>query len=158
MRYDGGHKLDARLVATLEPRVELVPICPEVEAGLGVPRAAIELVTSATPGRPGPDEIVAVTASGLDVTAMLRSAAERLVRQAVDERLSGFVLKSRSPSCGIDTVPIRAAGSARVGSGVFVTALRDLLPKLPIEDEVRLADPVVLHAFFERVFEYHAGH
>lgn len=150
VRYDGRDKHDPAVVAALANFFTLVPLCPEVEAGFGVPREPMDLVSSAAGAT---RRLSAITRSGRDLTAPLEETSERLARQASEMRLSGFVLKSRSPSCGIGTVPIYDASGARVstGSGLFASTLGRLLPSLPVEDELRLADASVLESFVERV-------
>src|SRR5262245_241287 len=87
VRYDGGHKRDACLVDTLGPFVEWVPVCPEVEVGLGVPRPAIRLVGSAVT----PSLVVATT--GADLTVQMQRFASRRVAELKELSLHGYVLK-----------------------------------------------------------------
>jgi uncharacterized protein YbbK (DUF523 family) len=153
VRYDGRDKREPHLLEALRGSIELVPFCPEVEAGFGVPREPMHLVTADSNGSSA--AIAVLTESGANVTKRLERASARLARAAIDMRLSGFVLKSRSPSCGITDVPIVADGSAtEFGSGVFVMALKHALPQLPMEDELRLADPGTLDSFLNRVRRY----
>lgn len=154
VRYDGGDKRQPAIVEALERAFTLVPVCPEIEAGLGVPREPMDLVLRPSAG--GELRPKAVTRSGFDLTSAVEETSARLVRQASAERLAGFVLKSRSPSCGIGTTPIYDASGAAVsmGSGLFASAIARELAALPIEDEIRLADPVTLERFVERVLAY----
>lgn len=150
VRYDGGHKRDAYVVETLGKHFELVPFCPEVAIGLGVPRPPIRLVRA---GR-------GVHARGvedpaLDVTARLAGYAARVAPKLA--RVSGYILKSRSPSCGLQGVPVHDARGKPVarGAGVYAGTLARLLPELPFEEEDGLADPERRANFLERVFVYH---
>lgn len=149
VRWDGGHKRDRFLVDTLSRHVEWVPFCPEVDAGFGTPREPIRLVSSAA-------GVIATTRSGDDVTAPLARAAARLMRQAESADLSGFVLKSKSPSCGLERVKIYAprGTSSTPGRGLFASALAARLPLLPVEEEGRLSDPRLRENFVERIFAY----
>lgn len=152
VRYDGQHKRDPFLTETLDPFVEWVPVCPELELGLGVPREPIRLV-----GRPGAPRLVAER-SGADHTAAMRAFAEARVAALAREDLAGWITKKDSPSCGMERVrvhPARGGGPPRrEGVGAFVRVLRERLPLLPIEEEGRLHDPALRESFVERVFAY----
>lgn len=145
VRYDGAHKHDAT-VAALAREFELVPVCPEVGIGLGVPRPPLQLEGDLAAPR-----AVGVTLRSLDVTDALRDFGTRAAIELSD--LRGFVFKSRSPSCGLDSTPVhRADGSVRAGgTGLFALALMAALPHLPVEENDRLADPQRLADFLRRV-------
>ncbi len=150
VRYDGGHKRDSFLVEVFGRFVEWVPVCPEVEAGFGVPREAMRLV-----GDPRRPRLVTVH-SARDRTAELARFSEERVRQLEALDLSGFVFKQDSPSCGIERVPIvdRAGRSSRSSVGLFARAFMAHFPLIPVEEEGRLCDPVLREHFIERVFCY----
>ncbi|MBI4577764.1 MAG: DUF523 domain-containing protein [Planctomycetes bacterium] len=136
VRHDGRHRLDPVVDAELGRVFAWVPVCPEVEAGLGTPREPMHLE-----GDPGSPRLV-VTRTGEDLgPAFGRWAAVRLSALA-HVGLSGFVLKRGSPSCGIDDPP---------GAGLFALALRRRFPDLPMEQEDRLADAKVRNEFIRRV-------
>src|SRR5689334_22192908 len=100
VRYDGGHKLDHFLSGSLGCFVEWVPVCPEVEVGMSVPRESVRLVGAASAPRMLADR------SGKDWTdAMMRFATVR-TRQLMELELSGYVFKKNSPSCGMERVRI----------------------------------------------------
>jgi len=150
VRYDGGHKRDRFVTDLLAKFVEWVPVCPEVEVGMGTPRPALRLV------REGDDVRMLEIASGRDHTrAMQRYAASR-VRALRGLELCGYVLKKDSPSCGMARVKVYEVDGApkRDGRGVFAGALLDRFPNLPVEDEGRLNDPRLRENFIERVFAY----
>lgn len=151
VRYDGGHKRDALLADTLSRQIEWVPVCPEVEAGLGVPREPMRLEGTAASPR------LVATTSGVDRTAAMHRFSVRRLRELERLDLSGFVLKARSPSCGIGKVPlVNAQGiETREGVGLFAQALIAHFPLLPVEDEDRLHDPQILTDFLKRVSDYH---
>ena len=150
VRFDGGHKRDAFLVDTFGPFVEWVPVCPEVELGLGTPRETLRLVRK--------DDAVRMVQpkSGRDITDAMREFARARVKALADERLAGYVLKKDSPSCGMERVRIYAeSGMAEKGGrGLFAEALIDRFPHLPVEEEGRLSDPRLRENFVERVFAY----
>lgn len=161
VRYDGKHKRDAFVADRLAAFVELVPVCPEVELGLGVPREPIRLELRGAPGAAREVRLVGVQ-SGRDLTVEMRRWAERRVAALAKLDLDGFVLKKDSPSCGMDGVkvwsvrggasrPARASGS---GMGVFAEVLQEKLPLLPVEEEGRLQEDALREAFVERIFAY----
>lgn len=148
VRYDGGHKRDAFLTDILGPLVEWVPVCPEVEIGLGVPRPPIRLVGDPT----APRLVVEKTAE--DLTARMRRWASGRIGELDALGLHGYVLKRGSPSCGLLRVRVYGEDGTpgRVGRGVFAAALTDALPLLPVEEEGRLSDAGIRESFIERVF------
>ena len=148
VRWDGGHKRDAFLVDQLGPFVEWVPVCPEVELGLGVPRETIGLE------RAGDGVRLVAGRSGTDWTAPMRAWAKRRVRELEALELCGYVLKKGSPSCGMERVPIRNARGMpeRRGRGVFAEVLMAAAVTLPVEEEGRLSDPRLRENWIERVF------
>lgn len=151
VRFDGGHKRDAFLVESFGPHIEWVPVCPEVEAGLGVPREAMHLHRV-------DDEVRLVgTKTGRDHTEALRHQATRRIAALKEGDLCGYVLKKNSPSCGLERVKVYGAGRvpAANGRGLFAAALRAAFPQLPLEEEGRLTDPRLRENFVERVFAYH---
>jgi uncharacterized protein YbgA (DUF1722 family)/uncharacterized protein YbbK (DUF523 family) len=150
VRFDGGHKRDAFVVDSLGPFVTWVPVCPELESGLGVPRESMRLVRDA-----GTLRLLTVK-TGRDVTATVTQWSARRLRELADDELSGFVLKKDSPTCGMQRVRVYGAGGIpqRDGQGLFAAALMARFPNLPIEEEGRLSDPHLRENFIERIFAY----
>ena len=150
VRWDGGHRRDRFVTERLARHVEFVPVCPELEAGMGVPRPTLRLVGEAEAAR-----IVEVE-SGRDHTRAMERLALRRVRALGKLGLSGFILKKDSPSCGMERVKVyrEKGGPLRAGSGIFAAALRRAHPDLPIEDEGRLNDAGLRENFIERVFAH----
>ena len=150
VRFDGGHKRDRFLADVLGPFVEWVPACPEVEAGFGTPREAMRMVADDQRLR------VITTRTGVDVTSELELASAAIVQRLSSQHISGYVLKSGSPSCGRDRVKVYESQSApsRRGRGLFAAMLCARVPHLPVEEEGRLADPRLCENFIERVFAY----
>jgi len=149
VRFDGGHKRDPFLVETFGRYVKWVPVCPEVEAGLGVPRESMHL-------RHVDGQVRLVTTkTGIDHTDTMRRYAARRVAALAAHDLCGYVLKKNSPSCGMERVKIYGrSGPVASGRGLFATALLEAFPHLPVEEEGRLSDPRLRENFIERVFAY----
>jgi len=155
VRYDGQHKRDSFLADELTPLVDWVPVCPEVEVGMGVPREPVRLIA----GRSGGGPRMVGLSSGDDWTTRMKRFAAARVRALASEELSGFVLKSKSPSCGMARVKVYADAEARTpadarGAGLFAAALATAFPNLPTEEEGRLHDPRLRENFIERVFAH----
>lgn len=150
VRFDGGHKRDQFLTGTFGSLVEWVPVCPEVECGLGTPRESMRLV------RVGDETRLLTVKTAVDLTSRLEQFSGRRVAQLAGEDLSGYVLKKDSPSCGLERVKVYNAHSvpARSGRGLFAARLADALPDLPVEEEGRLSDARLRDNFVERVFAY----
>ena len=150
VRWDGGHKRDGFIVDTFGRFVKFVPLCPEVEIGLGIPRETIRLE-----GKPGALRLVAPK-SGRDLTGTMRAYAEGKVVELEKLDLSGFILKKDSPSCGMGRVRVydKNGVPAKEGRGIFAEVLIARLPHLPVEEDGRLQDPRLRENFVERVFAY----
>jgi len=148
-RYDGDHKRHDIVVNQLAKRYELLPVCPEVIAGLGVPRPPVQLVDTG-----GHIKALGVDDTSLDVTRLL--ACERMGLNVALARVSGFVLKSRSPSCGYGSTPIHSerCEPVGIGDGLFVRFLIQRQPLLPMIEEWQLNDVKRYEAFIHRVEAY----
>ncbi len=148
VRYDGGHKHDRFLIDTFGRFVTFIPICPEVECGLSVPREAMRLTGTA-------DALRLVTISTKkDLTRQLTAWARKRVCELEDEGLRGFIFKSKSPSCGMRCVKLYSdldAVPSYSGMGFFVRAFREHFPSLPCEEDECLHDSVLREKFIERV-------
>jgi uncharacterized protein YbgA (DUF1722 family)/uncharacterized protein YbbK (DUF523 family) len=147
VRFDGGHKLDRFITETLGKYVDFVPVCPEVECGLGIPREAMHLVAAAD----GP-RLVTVR-SQVDYTEQMLAWARKL-EELETEDLCGFIFKSDSPSSGMERVKIYTGKGAAVktGVGLFAREFMQHFPLLPVEEEGRLHDPGLRENFLERLF------
>ncbi len=150
VRFDGGHKRDSFLTEVFGRYVEWVPVCPEVEAGLGTPREAMRLV-----GDPQNPRLVTIK-SGTDHTRALETMATNRIEQLMELDLSGYVFKKGSPSCGIERVRIynEKGMPNRNGVGLFARAFIEQFPLIPVEEEGRLCEPTLRENFIERVFCY----
>ncbi|MBN1934916.1 MAG: DUF523 and DUF1722 domain-containing protein [Anaerolineae bacterium] len=150
VRYDGGHKLDHFLADELGRYVEWVPVCPEVECGLPIPREAMRLVDN-----PEAPRLVTIK-TGIDLTEQMTVWAKQRVEQLADKRLHGFVFKKDSPSSGLFRVRVyNEHGMAeRVGVGMFAGQVARRFPLLPLEEEGRLNDARLRENFIDRIFTY----
>ena len=150
VRYDGGHKRDAFLVETFGRYVEWVPVCPEVELGLGTPRPTLRLE------RHDGDVRLMMPKTGDDHTDAMRGYADKRVAALVEDDLCGYILKKDSPSCGMERVKVYGTNTipSKSGRGLFAEALMQRFPNLPVEEEGRLNDPPLRENFVERVFAY----
>jgi uncharacterized protein YbgA (DUF1722 family)/uncharacterized protein YbbK (DUF523 family) len=152
VRYDGGHKQMTLLTDELPTVFEWVPTCPEVGAGLGVPRPAIRLV-----GDPTAPRAIAVENPRVDVTDQLQHYADQRIPQLRD--LAGYIFIKNSPSCGLFQVKVyQANGTAGTSTsrGIFAAALTKAMPLLPVEEAGRLQDPILRENFITRVVATHA--
>jgi uncharacterized protein YbgA (DUF1722 family)/uncharacterized protein YbbK (DUF523 family) len=148
VRYDGGQQRDSFLTDTLGRYVEFVPVCPEVECGLGVPREPMRLV-----GRPEAPRLVTVRTKQ-DQTQRLLVWARQRVEELAREELAGFIFKSKSPSSGMARVKVyhERGTPAGTGVGLFARVFMERFPLVPVEDEGRLHDPELRENFIERIF------
>lgn len=150
VRFNGGHSRQRYLTDTLGLFFEFVTACPEVEAGMGVPRPTVRLVSLG-------DKIRVIDPKNdIDWTAAMEDHAVRRVSMVDEYQLSGFILKSKSPSCGVSRVKVFAENGMPTynGRGVFTAELLRRYPRLPVEEEGRLNDPGLRENFVERVFAY----
>jgi uncharacterized protein YbgA (DUF1722 family)/uncharacterized protein YbbK (DUF523 family) len=150
VRYDGGHKHDRFLTDTLGSYVEWVPVCPEVEMGMGIPREPIRLVR-----RDGGVRLVG-SKSDTDHTRAMLEFGRRRIAQLAELDLCGYVLKKDSPSCGMERVALHHddGHTTRSARGLFAGELLRQMPNLPVEEEGRLNDPRLRENWIERVFAY----
>jgi len=150
VRFDAGHKHDRYVTDILGLFVKFVPVCPEIEVGMGVPRESVRLA-----GDPKDPRMIG-SRSGEDWSMRMNSYSLRRVKQKDLSDLSGFIPKNRSPSCGMERVKvyINLDTVERKGTGLFASALLARFPDLPIEEEGRLTDAGLRENFIERVFAY----
>ena len=148
VRYDGGHQWDRFITDTLGIYVEFVPVCPEVECGLGVPREAMHLI-----GDPQNPRLVTIR-SKIDHTDKMKTYAYQRISELEKEDLCGFIFKSGSPSSGMERVKVygHKGEPVKTGVGLFAGEFISRFPLLPVEDEGRLHDPQLRENFIERIF------
>lgn len=152
VRYDGGHKRNEMIIDALLPVTELVPVCPEMELGMGVPRPPLALAQDMS----GDVRMVTRDGGKQDYTHQMEKFA---VEKCADSLagISGYIFKAKSPSCGIGDVPLINVGGdiMRTNSfGLYACKIHRMMPNLPITDEIRLATLADIHQFVERAFVY----
>lgn len=150
-RYDGS-RIPSELVAALRPRADLIPVCPEVEIGLGIPRETVRIVRGADGDR------LVQPATGRDVTEEMRRFATEFLDRLPP--IDGFLLKGGSPTSGPGGVrvypsPSKSAPVAR-SAGFFAREVLRRYPDLPVEDELRLGNARIRDAFLAAVFSLSA--
>jgi uncharacterized protein YbgA (DUF1722 family)/uncharacterized protein YbbK (DUF523 family) len=148
VRYDGKHALDPYITKTLGRFMEFIPVCPETEAGLGVPREPIRLE-----GNINSPHLMTVD-TRKDLMGPMQTWARRKVRELEKQDLFGFIFKTKSPSCGVEQVKIFTDKGVPIkkGVGVFARAFMDHFPLIPVEDDERLHDPDRRDNLTERIF------
>jgi len=149
VRFDGGHKHSKLCTNQLGQYFEYIPSCPEMGAGLGVPRRTLRMV-----GDEEKQRVVETKDNTIDVTDLLADYSNKRVNEL--EGLSGYIFMQKSPSCGVFRVKVYAEnGYAQNSSaGVFAKAFREKYPLVPVEEEGRLHDPILLENFLVRVVVY----
>ncbi|RLK50176.1 uncharacterized protein YbgA (DUF1722 family) [Alkalispirillum mobile] len=151
VRYDRGHKRSSFITDILAEYFDFRPACPEVAIGLGVPRPPIRLS-----GDPDNPRAVGVSDPDKDVTEPLRAYGEQMAGEL--DYISGYIFKSKSPSCGLFRVKVYGApgkSPSTRGRGLYAAAITEANPLLPVEEEGRLNDPVLRENFIGRVYAYH---
>jgi len=150
VRYDGDSKPLAYLTDLNSTFVEFISICPEADAGLGIPRPPMNLyqLKSGKKALTREDHV--------DKTDLLIKYTEKRIPELLRKMTDGIILKSKSPSCGIGTTPIYDLNDEQIEtkSGIFAQAVVDHLSQLPFEDELGIHDPVRRRQFFASVFLY----
>jgi len=148
VRWNGGHSRDRYLTDTLGLYVEYVPVCPEVECGMGVPRETLRLAGD-------PDNPSLVTSkTNIDHTDRMNRWARKRVKDLEKENLCGFIFKKKSPSSGLFNVPVRTSKGMpqKKGQGIFARIFTEHFPLIPVEEEGRLHDPKLRETFIEQIF------
>jgi uncharacterized protein YbgA (DUF1722 family)/uncharacterized protein YbbK (DUF523 family) len=148
VRFDGGHKRDRFVTDTLGQFLEFVPVCPEMECGLGVPRESMRLV-----GKPESPRLV-TNRTKIDHTERMITWARKRVQELEKEDLCGFIFKSRSPSSGMERVRVynEKGIPEKKGVGMFARIFMEHFPLLPVEEDGRLHDIRLRENFIERIF------
>ena len=151
-RYDGGHRLDVLLRDAFGGRFEFFPLCPEAEAGFGVPREPMRL--EGDPQRPR----LMTRRTRRDLTEAMESWARSRVVELEKEKLAGFIFKARSPCCGVhgcgavgtQNFPSESIVSPSCAAGLFARAFMEHFPRVPVEEDERLHDDAIREAFIKK--------
>lgn len=148
VRYDGGHSHDRFLTQTLGQFVEYLPVCPETECGMPIPREALRLEG------PSDDPRLMTRKTRLDKTDQMKTWIRNRLDELSEENLCGFIFKSKSPSSGLYRIKVYGDdGRVRKnGTGLFAKALTQTFPRIPVEEAGRLNDPKLRENFIENIF------
>ncbi|MDH5473620.1 MAG: DUF523 domain-containing protein [Gammaproteobacteria bacterium] len=151
VRYDGKIKHYPELCQQLEAHFNLLPVCPETEIGLGVPRPAVQLT-----GDPRQPHMTGRDDSSINITDIMHHYCSTKLLSLT--HISGYVFKSRSPSCGLDHIPVfnNQQIIADNNSGLFADSVIKQYPALPITDETRLEHEQHRETFIQQVLDYYA--
>lgn len=149
VRYDGDNRRNPFIAATLGTLFEFIAICPEVAVGMGIPRPPIYLA-----GDPNSPRALSSDDPSVDVSAPLTAFGRRMALELDD--ISGYIFKSRSPSCGTARVQVYGeSGLPRAkGIGLYAREIMTRQPLLPVIDEEQLVDGAAQDNFIERVFAF----
>lgn len=150
-RYNGGHAQDDFVNHQLAKYADFYPFCPEA-AVIGTPRETIRLV--------GINNEVRVIGpkTGTDYTESLKAYNEKIVPKLHQQNVDGAVVKSRSPSCGLERIKVYQPNGEWHGSkdpmttGLFTARLKEEMPHIAIEEEGRLTDAWLRESFMVHVF------
>jgi uncharacterized protein YbbK (DUF523 family) len=150
VRYDGGHRRNRYITDTLGKYFGWIPVCPEVEYGLSIPREPMQLV-----GDPAKPRIVTIS-TGIDHTDGMMKWVENKLVALEKEGLCGFIFKSKSPSSAIRGVTILSTSGEEcgTGAGIFGGAFIKHFSQMPVIDDEQLGDPVLRRDFLEKVLAF----
>ena len=148
VRWNGGHARDRYLTDILGQYVEYVPVCPEVECGMGVPRETLRLV-----GNPDNPNLV-TSKTNVDHTRRMTEWARKRVKELEKKNLCGFIFKKNSPSSGLYRVPVKnfKGMPQKKGQGIFARVFTEHFPLVPVEEDGRLHDVKLRETFIEQIF------
>ncbi len=151
VRYNGGHQKDHFVTDALGEHVTLVPVCPEVEAGLGVPRPVVRMV------RTGDRLSLFESPSGTNHSAVMSETLTAISERMAQADLDGFLLKRASPTCGVSGVKVYASAERKAqvvsrGAGFLSQKLIEKFPRLALAEEGWLKDPMLRQQFLHRIF------
>jgi uncharacterized protein YbgA (DUF1722 family)/uncharacterized protein YbbK (DUF523 family) len=152
VRWNGDHKQDRYVKDTLSRFFEYVPVCPEVEVGMGTPRETVALYGTLE----NPKMLSKKTQT--DWTRKMNRYTKDRIKSLDNDDLCGYIFKSKSPSCGLARIPVHDEldrSKARHGAGIFADAYIKANPLVPTEDEGRLNDSRIRENFIVRVFSFY---
>ena len=155
-RYDGVGASDKFVVSILQKYFDTVAYCPETIIW-GSPREAIRQVLS----EEGELKIMTSTKNPKEVTSELENISKECANKIQNDDLCGFILKSSSPTCGLERVKVYKpfnAPSVKNGIGDFAKQIKEKYPYLPVEEEGRLIDPWLREIFLMQIFAYQDLH
>jgi uncharacterized protein YbgA (DUF1722 family)/uncharacterized protein YbbK (DUF523 family) len=151
VRYNGGHCQSSLCLNTLSAHFSFETFCPEAAAGFGTPRPAMRLV-----GDPQSPRLTYVNDNSANLNSQLHKGYKKPL--AGFGKLDGFILMKNSPSCGLERIKVfqnNGHPHERKGKGLFASALLNMYPLLPVEEEGRLHDAQLYENFILRVYAHH---
>jgi len=151
VRFNGSHKNSPFCSDVLSQWFEFVPICPEVEIGMGIPREPIRLVNENNQIR-----VKNVTDQSKDYTEELHALADKRAPELHD--LCGYIFMQKSPSCGVFRVKVYNSNGmpeTNPAMGAFAFQLKKHHPLMPMEEAGRINDIRLRENFIIRVFANH---
>ncbi|MDC7234794.1 MAG: DUF523 and DUF1722 domain-containing protein [Spirochaetales bacterium] len=149
VRFNSQHKLDHYIADVLGQWFDFVPVCPEVECGLPVPRETMRLVGNRE------QQKLMTSLTGIDHTEKMEKWIQKKLPELEQENLMAFIFKTKSPSSGMRKVKIYNEKGNPVsydGEGLFAKAFMQRFPDIPVEDEGRLKDNGIREQFIESIF------
>jgi len=149
VRFDGGHKRSRFITDELSQLMDIVPVCPEMESGMGVPRPTIHLRRI-----DGKLRLTRSDDGDIDFTDQIVAVAKQRAEQ-LEGQVSGFIFQKKSPTCGMERVPVKSENGNHAdssGVGLFVQHFTQFCPLIPIEESGRLNDPELRENFIERIY------
>ena len=150
VRWNGDHKQDLFVKDLLGQFFEWVPICPEVEIGMGIPRETVQLTGNSKAPR------MLGKTTGTDWTTRMNRYSKKRVTELANMSLCGYIFKNKSPSCGIARIKVYGndGNPSPNGRGLFAASFMRQCTLVPVEDEGRLHDARIRENFITRVFAY----
>jgi uncharacterized protein YbgA (DUF1722 family)/uncharacterized protein YbbK (DUF523 family) len=146
-RYDGS-VINDPIIPQFQGHFEFITVCPEKEIGLGVPRDPIRIV------KENDEKHLFQPATGKDITEDMNDFIQKFLDGL--EEIDGFILKHRSPSCGLSSVKIYYGFNEKVnhfrGKGMFGEAITNSYSEFPVEDEGRLRNFMIRENFLTSVY------
>ncbi|MCF6202317.1 MAG: DUF523 domain-containing protein [Methylococcaceae bacterium] len=145
VRYDGQDKYTSLIAVELNKYCQLIPVCPEVEIGLGVPREKIQLTQVGSTIK-----VLTLNEAKVDVSAALISFAKQFV---LKKSFSGLVLQDKSPSCGVNNTKLYSETGQEIGlsSGLFSATVMSLIPNIVIVQESQLQNKNEIKSFLDQL-------
>lgn len=149
VRFNGGHARNRYVTDVLDNFCQWLPLCPEMGMGMSAPRETLRLVGDVDSPR------LIGTKTGHDYSDQMEDYARKTIAMLQGGKLHGFILKKKSPSCGLERLPIyNDKGAVPNGVGLFAAALKVAFPMLPMEEDGRLFDPNLREQFLRKLFAY----
>ncbi len=150
VRYDGKSKANLIVLEQISQIFEFMPICPEVEAGLSIPRIPVQLTGSIENPK-----LIGRKTPTLDITEQMQTYCK--TKAAKLKSLSGFIFKSRSPSCGLNSTPVYIDEHCvtETSRGIFAKSVCIAYPLLPVIEETELETESQLNHFIQAALKHH---